>query len=144
PGARGCLGRGGSSGAEDAYNSRFVSHVLADEVVRLSDGRHLSYTEWGDPGGPPVLFFHGTPGSRLWCPNEAHVQSAGVRLVCCDRPGYGGSDPVLGRAVADRARDVAEFCDRLGIESFGVIGASGGVPYALAVGALMPDRAWAV
>ena len=25
----------------------------------------MAYAECGDPGGVPVLFFHGTPGSRL-------------------------------------------------------------------------------
>ncbi|MDQ2911200.1 MAG: hypothetical protein M3R39_09330 [Actinomycetota bacterium] len=32
-----------------------------DKTLRLGDGRGLAYTEWGDPDGRSVLFFHGTP-----------------------------------------------------------------------------------
>ena len=34
-------------------------------TVRLRDGRALGYSEYGDPAGKPVFFFHGFPGSRL-------------------------------------------------------------------------------
>ena len=30
----------------------------------LPDGRRLGYAEFGDPNGPVVLWFHGTPGGR--------------------------------------------------------------------------------
>jgi pimeloyl-ACP methyl ester carboxylesterase len=36
-----------------------------DRVLRLGDGRALGYRIWGDPAGRPLLFLHGTPGSRL-------------------------------------------------------------------------------
>jgi hypothetical protein len=35
-------------------------------------GRLLGYVEYGDPAGPPLLYFHGHPGSRL----EARFQAA--------------------------------------------------------------------
>ena len=34
------------------------------QLLRLSDGRQLGYADYGDPDGTPVMFFHGTPGSR--------------------------------------------------------------------------------
>jgi pimeloyl-ACP methyl ester carboxylesterase len=44
----------------------------------------------GDPAGQPVFFLHGTPGSRLFCPDP----DPGVRLITLDRPGYGLSTPL--------------------------------------------------
>ena len=35
------------------------------ELFTLSDGRGLAFMEWGDPGGFPAFYFHGTPSSRL-------------------------------------------------------------------------------
>jgi pimeloyl-ACP methyl ester carboxylesterase len=66
----------------------------------------------------------------------------GVRLVCYDRPGYGGSDRLPDRTVADAAADIEAIADRLGIERFAVVGRSGGGPHALAAAALMPERVW--
>ena len=67
---------------------------LADEVLRLADGRQLAWAEWGDPRGSPVVFLHPSPGSRMLCPDVHATARAGVRLITVDRPGYGGSDPV--------------------------------------------------
>jgi pimeloyl-ACP methyl ester carboxylesterase len=66
--------------------------------------------------------------------------AAGACLVTGDRPGYGRSDPILGRPIAGWAQDVQELTDALGIDRFGVVGWSGGAPYADAVAAAMPDR----
>ena len=38
--------------------------------ISLEDGRTLAYAEYGDPYGKPVFFFHGTPGSRFFRPND--------------------------------------------------------------------------
>jgi len=64
----------------------------------------------------------------------------GVRMVAYDRPGYGRSDPQLGRSIADAAADIAAIADELGFERFAVVGGSGGAPHALACGALLGDR----
>jgi pimeloyl-ACP methyl ester carboxylesterase len=61
-------------------------------------------------------------------------------MVAYDRPGYGRSDPKLGRSVADAPADVAAIADELGFEQFAVVGGSGGAPHALACGALLADR----
>lgn len=109
--------------------------------VRLPDGRTLACLELGDPAGPPVLYFHGYPGSRL----EARVAAAaaarlGVRLLAIDRPGFGQSTFQPGRSIAGWASDVAALTDRLEPRRFSIIGVSGGGPYALACAALLPDR----
>ena len=111
-----------------------------DATIRLRDGRVLAYCEWGTAGGPVVLAFHGSPGSRLWWPDENATKAAGVRLVTVDRPGYGGSDPKPGRPIREWGSDVAELAQGLGVDRFGVVGWSGGAPYAAAVAATLPDR----
>jgi pimeloyl-ACP methyl ester carboxylesterase len=113
---------------------------ISDERVRLRDGRTLAYTEWGDAQGRPVLFFHGSPLSRLWCPDEEATQAARVHLVAVDRPGFGGSDLQPGRRLEDWPLDVAELADALGFESFAVVGYSAGGPYSLACAALLGER----
>jgi pimeloyl-ACP methyl ester carboxylesterase len=43
--------------------------TAADQVkghgLQLPDGHWLGFHIYGDPGGTPILFLHGTPGSRL-------------------------------------------------------------------------------
>ena len=34
-------------------------------LLKLPDGRDLAFMEWGEPGGFPAFYFHGTPSSRL-------------------------------------------------------------------------------
>lgn len=114
--------------------------MLADDVVRLRDGRALAYAEWGDPSGTPLMFFHGTPGSRLLCPDERLSAERGVRLVTVDRPGYGRSDPQPSRTLAGWPADVLQLADALGLGRFGVAGWSGGGPHALACAAQLPER----
>lgn len=90
----------------------------------------------GDPDGFPVLYFHGTPGSRLDLAfGDELIVAAGVRLISFDRPGYGGSSPGpfgLSR-VAD---DAVRIADQLGVARFATLGLSGGGPFALATGAI--------
>jgi pimeloyl-ACP methyl ester carboxylesterase len=112
-----------------------------DRTVTLPDGRLLGYAEWGDPGGPPVLYFHGTPASRLdpVCFPDAPAH-AGVRLISIDRPGMGLSSFKRHRKISDWPADVAALADELGAERFGVVGWSGGGPYVLACAAALADR----
>jgi pimeloyl-ACP methyl ester carboxylesterase len=110
-------------------------------AVRLPDGRKLGYAEYGDPGGRPVFFFHGTPGSRLTLlPTDHAASTVGLRVIAPERPGYGLSDFQTGRRLLDWPADVLALADALKIERFAVIGLSGGGPHALACAAQIPDR----
>jgi pimeloyl-ACP methyl ester carboxylesterase len=84
---------------------------------------------------------HGTPGSRLGpLPRASRLYGLGVRLITFDRPGYGGSDRLESRLVADVVPDVEAIADALEIGRFAVLGRSGGGPHALACAALLPGR----
>jgi len=67
------------------------------------------------------------------------AQARGIRLIGCDRPGYGGSTPHPNRTVASVADDVAAIAKALDIDRLSVWGISGGGPHALACAALLPD-----
>jgi pimeloyl-ACP methyl ester carboxylesterase len=109
--------------------------------VRSADGRQLAVRVSGNPDGHPVVYLHGTPGSRVGpFPSARVLYGLGVRLISFDRPGYGGSDRLVARLVADVVPDVRAIMDQLGMERFAVLGRSGGGPHALACAALMPDR----
>jgi pimeloyl-ACP methyl ester carboxylesterase len=119
-----------------------VSHEgAATRKAETRDGRTLTYSVSGDRSGWPVFLLHGTPGSRFGPkPRGSVLYRAGVRLISYDRPGYGGSDRLEHRTVADAAADVEAVADHLGVTRFSVIGRSGGGPHALACAALLSGR----
>jgi pimeloyl-ACP methyl ester carboxylesterase len=111
-------------------------------LLTLADGRTLAWHEFGDPAGSPYLYVPGTPESGLAgrC-YDAAAREAGVRWISVDKPGYGGSDPLRARRLADWPRDAAALADHLGLDRFTVAGESGGGPHALALGLALPERA---
>jgi pimeloyl-ACP methyl ester carboxylesterase len=111
-------------------------------ALRLPSGRRLGYAEFGPVEGRPLLWFHGTPGARRQIAPEARAlaHEAGVRIVCVERPGIGESTPHVYRALVEFAGDVETLSDALGLERFGVVGLSGGGPYALACAHELPGR----
>jgi pimeloyl-ACP methyl ester carboxylesterase len=113
---------------------------LNDSVLRLADGRALAYAEWGDAQGAPVLFVHGSPHSRIWCPDEEVTTRAGVRLIIPDRPGFGRSDPQLGHTLDGWAADVEQLADALGLGPFPIVGWSAGGVYVAACAATIRER----
>jgi pimeloyl-ACP methyl ester carboxylesterase len=111
------------------------------QVLRLSDGRRLGYAEYGDPAGTPLLFFHGTPGSRRVARWADHVaRRRGIRLIAPDRPGFGLSDFQPGRTLGAWPADVIELADALALGPFAVAGVSGGGAYVAACAWRLGDR----
>jgi pimeloyl-ACP methyl ester carboxylesterase len=111
--------------------------------VTLRDGRTLAYAEHGSPSGRAIIYCHGVPSSRVegdLIIDPATVSALGLRVIVPDRPGMGHSQPQSGRRIVDWPKDVIDLADALGLDTFGVLGSSGGAPYAAACGALLPDR----
>ncbi len=109
--------------------------------VALPDGRVLAYREFGAPDGSPVICNHGglVCGQDVW-PADAAARSLNLRLISPDRPGIGASTPQPGRTTGMWARDVRALADALGLARFGAYGWSLGGQYAMALGAILPDR----
>ena len=117
-----------------------VEKPRAEGRFHLADGRGLGYAEFGDPAGPVVLWFHGTLGARRQFPvlGRRAAENLGLRVIIVERPGTGLSDSHRYSAVTDWVADMAQVADALDAERLGVVGLSGGGPYALACGALPP------
>lgn len=116
-------------------------HRAADRVVLLPDGRRIGFHVYGARNGLPVIALHGTPGSRLKFA-AAHRAAAGMnlQLISLDRWGYGLSSPHARPSLDGFAQDIIAVADDLGLERFGVVGISGGGPYAAAVAARLGAR----
>ena len=110
-------------------------------TVPLVADRRLTYTEYGSSSGSPVIFLHGTPGSRrLAALFDSIAEDCGVRLLAFDRPGYGRSSPWPTRSVRDGAQSIGAVLDDADVDSAGAVAFSGGSSYALAAAATRPDR----
>jgi len=113
------------------------------ETCELTGGRTISYMEYGQKDGIPVLYFHGFPGSH----EDVHLfNGAGIadklniRLIAINRPGYAGSGSALGRTLPDWTDDVKELAVHMDLDSFSILGYSGGGPFALACAFAMPEQ----
>ncbi len=119
--------------------------VYEDGVLKLRDGREMSWRWWGDPDGTPILRIQGTPGSRKqYNPNPNVQREVGARYLMADRAGYGGSTRKPGRGIADIADDYAELLDTHGLDRVPATGTSGGGPHVLALAARHPERVSAI
>src|SRR5919204_4940350 len=109
--------------------------------IDLHDGRALGYAEYGEPGGAPIVYLHGMPGSRLDpALLDEDYRRLGARVVALERPGYGLSTARRSWGLLDWPAGVAAAAHRLEIERFGLIGYSSGGEYAAACAYALPHR----
>jgi pimeloyl-ACP methyl ester carboxylesterase len=101
---------------------------------RLHD---LTCDDVGDPGGTPVLYFHGGGDSRLSRhPDDTIAASLGIRLISVERSRLVDRR----RTLVSWARSVGALAHSLGVDRAAVVGWSAGGPHALAVAAALPER----
>jgi pimeloyl-ACP methyl ester carboxylesterase len=116
-------------------------------VAAGGTGRRIAADVTGPDDAPVVVLCHIAPGSRHFDPDPAATSAAGVRLIAVDRPGYGGSEPLVDGelpTITGAADDVATVLDHLGIRSAVVVGWSAGGRVAAALAARRPDLAQAL
>jgi len=113
----------------------------AEPMFVAHDNGRLAYTEYGDADGDPIVFLHGTPGSRLLGSLfETAAEEHGIRLLAVDRPGYGASDPWPARSISDAGAYISAVLDDADIEAAALLAFSGGSPQAIAAAASHADR----
>ncbi|MBA3274066.1 MAG: alpha/beta hydrolase, partial [Chthoniobacterales bacterium] len=114
-------------------------------VVALRDGGSIAFDEYGDPAGTPLIFCHGWPSSRSMAQLTDHAAcELGFRIISPDRPGINGSSFVAGRQLLDWTKTVDALATHLGLSRFGLLGVSGGAPYAYAAAWASPERVEAI
>jgi pimeloyl-ACP methyl ester carboxylesterase len=116
--------------------------VITDaRSITLRDGRRLSYAEYGDPEGAPLIVLHGMPGSRILAAVfDERAQHWHLRIIAPERPGCGRSSPLPGGTLIEYPEDIRQLADTLRLAHFVTIGVSGGGPAALACSARLSDR----
>lgn len=113
-----------------------------ERVIELAGGIRIGLADYGAIDGAPVLALHGAPSSRLmFAPADEPARRLGLRLIAPERPGYGLSPPEpRANGLAAQTRLIRELADALGLERFGLLGVSGGGPYAAAAAADLGRR----
>lgn len=121
---------------------------MTDEIILLPDGRKLAYVIYGSATGQPVLYFHGTPSSRLE-PTIVNVYGTdlnslldkyNIKLISIDRPGMGLSTFNAKGSFISFANDVEYLKTHLNIGQCKVLCWSGGGPFALAMAYQYPEQ----
>lgn len=109
---------------------------------QLTNGRDLSWVEYGDSRGSPVILTMGTPSSAIGAAAfDGAAKRADLRLISLDKPGYGQSSRHPRRSIVDYGQDVAQLVDQLGLDQVLLAGQSGGGPHAMSAAAALGDRA---
>ncbi|HLO15376.1 MAG TPA: alpha/beta fold hydrolase [Anaerolineales bacterium] len=100
----------------------------------------ISYAEYGDQNGYPILINHGLIASINDYDLFERLIQQGAHLICMARPGYGESSPYVMQNFAEWADIVAVLIDELNLSQFDVLGMSSGAPYSYSIGYKFPDK----
>jgi pimeloyl-ACP methyl ester carboxylesterase len=111
-----------------------------NQIVINKGGNAISYSEYGDIEGYPILIQHGLIASISDYQLFDSLIAAGRRLICIARPGYGQSSPYLMDNMAEWGRLVSLLADELTLAPFDVLGMSSGAPYSYAIGVKLPGK----
>ncbi len=107
---------------------------MKEKKIILSNGRKLSYAEYGTADGYPILYCHGSQSSRF----EMHYDISfavknNLRIITFDRPGHGLSDFDGNASIQSVASDVSEIIQKEKIQKYSVVGMSAGAPFAMGI-----------
>jgi pimeloyl-ACP methyl ester carboxylesterase len=117
----------------------------ARQIFQRENGAPVAFSEYGDPNGAPIFFFHGWPSSRTMAELTDEAATAlGLRIISPDRPGIRDSQFQPDRTLLDWPPLLAELAAHLQIDRFKILAISGGAPYAYAAAWMMPERIEAV
>lgn len=106
---------------------------MTSEFVTTANNRRLAFARYGKPGGKPLFYFHGWPSSKAQAAlSHKTAVDLGIEIVAPDRPGICESSFDPARRIIDWPGTVAELAEHLGWSEYGVLGVSGGGPYAVA------------
>ncbi len=117
-----------------------MSDKLLKQTIQYKVGQTLSYTDYGDKTGYPILAQHGLIASISDYHLFDSLIKAGLRVISIARPGYGESSPYPMSHMAEWGEIVSILADELKLSQFDLLGMSSGAPYSYAIGYKLPDK----
>jgi pimeloyl-ACP methyl ester carboxylesterase len=112
-----------------------------EQLFTLSDNRLLTWFEYGDPQGLPIIIFESIGGAL---PNHQdstrYYLEKKLRIIVIIRPGYGSSTSKKMNSYKGLSDDVIELLDHLRLKKVSVIGYSLGGAYGSVFAARYPQR----
>ena len=110
------------------------------QLIQYKNGNSLSYAEYGNKNGYPILVQHGLIASILDHHLFNSLINSGIRLISIARPGYGESSPYNMINIAEWGEIVSDLVDELKLSHFDILGMSSGAPYSFSIGYRLPDK----
>lgn len=110
--------------------------------LRGADGRRLTWIEFGEPKGAPVLYMHLDFGLIRWpAAAERAALARGLRVIVPVRAGYGRTEPLAKGAdhLAGIVRDYAAVLDHLGVKDAIALPLGADLRFALTLANTRPD-----
>ncbi|WP_026695041.1 alpha/beta fold hydrolase [Peribacillus kribbensis] len=114
---------------------------MEQKLLRLRDGRTLSYFLIGNQQNRPIVYLHGFGSSSpIMFEMEEELTRRNLYLIAPDRPGYGKSSLFSGYDLHDYAKDLLELADSLKLSAFSIAGWSTGGLFAQAFANRYPSK----
>jgi proline iminopeptidase len=122
--------------------------TFATGILEVSDGNEIYWEASGNPDGKPVLYLHGGPGGGLKTGYRRYGDPDAHMVIGTEQRGCGRSRPLVIDALDSLATnttpalisDIEALRDRLGVESWLVVGVSWGTTLGLAYAQRHPER----
>ncbi|WP_169052314.1 LuxR C-terminal-related transcriptional regulator [Tabrizicola sp. YIM 78059] len=130
------------TGGESFGGPRGMLEQRPFREIRGPDGRRLTWIEFGDPRGRPVLYMHLDFGLTRWpAPAERAAAARGLRVIVPVRQGYGRTEPLPKGAdhLEGVTRDYAAILDHLQVTGAVAIPLGADLRFALNLSLKRPD-----
>lgn len=113
-----------------------------DRDLTLGDGPSMRIRIGGSPGSPAVLMLHSIlTSSAIWERQASLLAAQGLRVICLDMRGHGGSESAPPPyTMDDLVDDAVAVLDALAIPQAHIVGVSQGGMIALGAAARHPQR----
>lgn len=120
-------------------------------MLDVGDSQQIYWECSGNPGGRPVLYLHGGPGSGCSPRDRRYFDPTTYKIILTDQRGCGRSRPHIENAqdlvvntTHHLIRDLERLRDHLNIDRWMLLGTSWGSTLALAYAQAHPDRISAI
>ena len=119
------------------------STTVKEHFLEEEDGHVVSFSEHRNMEGPPILSFHGGPGSKSKRYHAERFDLSTYRVILFDQRGCGKSTPlgsIENNTTDDLLGDAERIREKLGIERWFVSGGSWGSTLSLLYAIKHPER----